>query len=74
MNLEVIARTYTTVVELEERARIGSPSLSEDLSVLRADLHALLMEALREAGIAFADRSQAARIAFDITRGKRRIA
>ena len=74
MNLQGIARVYTTIVEIEERARVESPSLSEDLSIVRADLHALLMEALREAGISFTDRGHAARIAFDMTRAKTRIA
>ena len=74
MNLETIARAYTACVELEERARQESPSLAEDLSVLRSDLHSLLMVALRDSGVSFADRSEAARIAFDITQGKQPIA
>ena len=68
MSLTHIAKAYTTCVELEERARQESPALAEDLSILRADLHALLMQALRESNIPFADRSDAARIAFDLAR------
>jgi hypothetical protein len=74
MNLETIARAYTTCVELEERARHESPVFAENLTLLRSDLHSLLMTALRDSGIAFADRSQAARIAFDIVQGKQHIA
>jgi len=66
MNLEAIARAYVDCVDLEERARQESSSLSEDLENLRADLHALLMSALRQAGISFLDRTDAARIAYEI--------
>ena len=74
MNLEAIARAYTRSIELEEHAGQEAPALADEASVLRADLHALLMEALRQANIPFVDRSEAARIAFEITLGKRKIA
>jgi len=74
MNLEAIAKAYTRSIELQEHAEHEAPALAEEASVLRADLHALLMEALRQAGIPFADRSDAARIAFDIALGKRKVA
>lgn len=74
MNLEAIAKAYTRSIELEEHAGQEAPALADEASVLRADLHALLMEALRQAGIPFADRSDAARIAYDIALGKRKIA
>lgn len=74
MNLEAIAKAYTHSIELEEHAGQEAPVLTDEASVLRADLHALLMEALRQAGIPFADRSDAARIAFDIALGKRKVA
>jgi hypothetical protein len=74
MNLEAIAKAYTRSIELEEHAEQDAPSLAEEASVLRADLHALWMEALRQAGIPFTDRSDAARIAFDIALGKHKIA
>jgi len=74
MNLETIARAYVTSVELEDRSRQESGLLAEDLALLRADLHALLLDALRQAHIAFSDRSDAAKIAFDIVEGRRRIA
>ena len=70
MNLEAIAKAYVHCVDVEERARSDAPALAEDLSVLRADLHALLMEALRQARIPFTDRSEAARLAYDIAHGK----
>jgi len=44
--------------------------MADDFSVLRAELHALLMDALRQAKISFADRSEAAHLAYDIARGK----
>jgi len=65
--LESVARAYTQCVDLEERARSSGSLLAEDLAILRADLHALLMESLRQAHIPFADRSHAARIAFELT-------
>jgi len=68
MNLEAIARAYVKSVELEEQAGADAPSLAEDLASLRADLHALLMDALRQSKIPFADRQDAARIAFEIAR------
>jgi hypothetical protein len=66
MTLEAIAKAYTTCIELEERAQQESPLIADDLSILRADLHALLMQALRDANIPFADRAHAARIAYDL--------
>ena len=74
MSLETVARAYTACVELEERLQRESPELADDAAVLRADLHALLMDALRQTGIPFADRSDAARIAFALTHGKQKIA
>ncbi len=55
-------------VELEERARSGSEDFAEDLAVLRADLHALWMAALRQSDIPFTDRADAARLAFELIR------
>ena len=74
MNLEAIAKAYTRSIELEEHAEQEAPALSDEAALLRADLHALLMEALRQAGIPFADRSDAAHIAFDIALGRRKTA
>ena len=74
MSLEAIAKAYTACVDLEERARRESPELAEETAVLRSDLHALLMDTLRQAHIPFADRSDAARIAFEITHGKQKTA
>ena len=73
MNLEAIAKAYVSCVELEEQARGESPDLAEDLAILRADLHALLMDSLRQANIPFSDRSTAAQLAYDIARGKQLI-
>jgi len=66
MNLQSIARAYTACAELEEKARFESDGLAEDLSVLRAELHALLMETLREHKIPFSDRADAARLAYEL--------
>lgn len=71
MNTEAVAQAYIACVELDDRARTEYPALAEDLSTLRADLHALLMEALRQTKIPFSDRSDAARIAFDLVRSRR---
>ena len=74
MNLELIASAYVNCVDLEERAHAESPPLSEDLANLRADLHALWMRSLQEAGIAFTDRSDAARMAYEFVRKQRKVA
>jgi hypothetical protein len=68
MNLELIARAYVSCVELEERAGSEASQLAEELASLRADLHAVLMDALRQSKISFADRQEASRIAFEIIR------
>ncbi len=70
MKLEEIARAYLRCVEIDERAGSLTPALSEDIALLRADLHALLMQALREADIHFSDRADAARIAYELACGK----
>ena len=68
MELNDIARAYVASVELEERMRAESSSLLDEMSELRSDLHALLMDSLRENNIPFADRSRAAEIAFRLTK------
>jgi hypothetical protein len=69
MNLEVIAKAYMQSIELQERLQRESPALADDAAILRSDLHALWMDALRQAGIPFADRTDAARIAHEIANG-----
>ena len=64
MKLDEIARAYVAAVELDEKVRTGAPALADEAGSLRADLHALLMTALRENGIPFADRSEAASLAY----------
>ncbi len=61
-----MARAYIACIELEERAQSSGSNLTEDLSNLRSDLHALFVEALRNRSIAFVDRADAARIAYEI--------
>ncbi len=68
MNVEAIAKAYVDCVELEDRTRQESPALAEELGLLRADLHALLMDAFRQANIPFSDRTEAAAIAFNLVR------
>jgi hypothetical protein len=69
MKPEAIARAYLACIELEERIRNESPELAEEVGPLRAELHALLMQALREANIPFVDRADAAHIAVDLVNG-----
>jgi hypothetical protein len=70
MKLEDIAKAYTDCIELEEKILQECPSLAQDMSILRADLHALLMSALHQARIPFTDRTHAAKLAYDILQGK----
>ena len=72
MNVEAIAKAYIDCVELEEKSQTAAPCLADDLANLRADLHALLMEALRQARIPFVDRADAARQAYAIAGGLHR--
>jgi hypothetical protein len=74
MNLPAIAKAYIASVDLEEKAQRESAGIVEELAIIRSDLHALLMDALREAHIPYADRADAARIAFEIVRGKLQLA
>jgi hypothetical protein len=74
MNLEAIAQAYVQCVELDDKAQSLHSELAGELSMLRSDLHALLMEALRQAHIAFSNRSEAAGIAIEIVSGKRKTA
>ena len=68
MKPEAIARAYVTCIELEERLRTETPELADQVDELRGELHALLMDAFREAGISFVDRADAARQAFELAR------
>ena len=68
MNLEHIARAYVGAVELEDQMRGQSSELMENIGLLRSDLHAMLMDGLRESHISFADRAEAAEIAFRLTK------
>jgi hypothetical protein len=70
MNLQTIAKAYTGCIELEDRIQRETPALAEEVAILRSDLHALLMDALRQAHISFTDRAHAARIAYEIAQGK----
>jgi hypothetical protein len=74
MKLEAIAKAYIDCIELEDRALQEASGLSEDLGILRADLHALLMDALRQANIPFTDRSHAAQLAYGIVQKKQKTA
>jgi hypothetical protein len=65
---ETIAHLYLACVELEERIRREAPDLADEVGPLRAELHALFMQTLRESNIHFADRTDAARIAFELVK------
>ena len=66
MKPAMIARAYLACIDLEERVRSESPQMAEEVGPLRAELHALLMQSLREANIPFVDRADAARIAAEL--------
>jgi hypothetical protein len=63
-----VAQAYLLCIELEDRIRNHSPELADEVGPMRAELHALLIEALRESNIPFADRADAARIAAELVR------
>ncbi len=63
-----IARAYVASIELEDQMRARGSDLLENISELRSDLHAMLMDCLRENNISFADRAEAAEIAFRLTK------
>ncbi len=64
MTPEEIARAYLDAVESEERAAAEFPERAAELGERRAELHALLMQTLRENNIPFTDRADAAQIAY----------
>jgi len=66
MKPEMMARVYLMSIELEECIRSQSPEMAEEVGPLRAELHALFMQSLRDAHIPFTDRADAARIAFEL--------
>ena len=66
IDLPAIAKAYVDCVEIEERLQRDGSLVAEDLALLRADLHALLMQALRQADIPFTDRAHAAQLAYQI--------
>ena len=68
MNLKDIAHAYVRSVELEEKARSDSSEFAEELAELRSELHAIFMDTLRQSKIPFADRRDAARIAFELAK------
>jgi hypothetical protein len=68
MKLEDIARAYVAAADLDDRARSEAPHLAEEAGVLRAELHALLMQALHANNVPFTDRADAARLAYQLTR------
>ncbi len=68
MDPESVARIYVAAVELDDRAQSAAPQLAEETGILRAELHALLMQTLRENRIPFVDRADAARLAFELAR------
>jgi len=70
MKPDAIARAYVTCVEMEDRLRDESPHLADELGELRGDLHALLLEVFKEAGIPFTDRADAAQKAFTLVRSR----
>lgn len=65
-HLLAVARAYTNCVELEDQARLTGSEKTKDLTGLRENLQALLIEALREARVSFQDEADASRLAFEI--------
>jgi hypothetical protein len=63
MKLEEIATAYVAMAELENKIQTQAPALADEAGCLRADLHAIWMAALREHGIPYADRVDAAQLA-----------
>jgi hypothetical protein len=63
-----IARLYVMAVELDERAQRADDGIQEQAGLLRSEIHALLMQVLREHHIPFSDRTDAAAWAYQTVR------
>ena len=70
MTVYEIARIYSDLVIAEEKIPEEEFHAKEHINILRTKYHELLMVKMREEGIDFADRFDAARKAFEILREK----
>ena len=66
MTLREAAQIYVDLVRLEESLTPEQWQAREEVSMLRSKYHELFAQALREAGIACADRFEATRRAFEL--------
>jgi hypothetical protein len=66
MNLIEVAQTYTDLVKVERKLISGEARAKHSLSALRAKYHRLLMAKMREEGVTFSNRADAANKAFSI--------
>lgn len=70
MTLREAAQIYVDLVRLEESLAPEQWQAREEVSMLRSKYHDLFAQALRESGIACADRFEAARRAFQLIEGE----
>ena len=68
MTPQEMARVYVQSIELEELTGATAPELTDKVGELRSNLHALLMEVLREHHVPFVDRFDASRLAYQLVR------
>ena len=68
MTLIEIAEIYTGLVNLEKQIPEEAFQAKDQANVLRTKCHELLMAKMREEGISFADRFDAAHIAFQLVK------
>lgn len=66
MTLIEIARIYTDLVTTENSIPESEPIAKDEINALRTQYHQILMDKMRDEGIAFSDRFEAMHIAFDL--------
>ncbi len=70
MKLNEAAWIYVDLVRLEESLASDQHQARQEVSALRSKYHDLLADAMRVAGISFADRFEVNRYAFELTRAE----
>ncbi len=68
MNLIELAQIYTDLVKLEREIPEQEHHAKDQINVLRTKYHELLMAKMKQAGVPFSDRFDAANKAFELIR------
>jgi hypothetical protein len=70
MRLVEIARVYTDLVKAEREIPENERNAKDQINTLRTKYHQMLMDKMKEEGIIFSDRFDAANRAFELIRSE----